>query len=1600
MNKGKSVIKTLFRLIFHQGEKKMKKGKTLAWKLLSVLVVLTTIISTTLLMGPVPVARAESTTIYTFAGVTTASCSSNGICAHESDVDQFPYQSNYDRNDFTQPSNTEYGRIAVHNSSRWYTDDPGSNDEIFVQLDMTINESIDSISQIDFTFIGNTDGGWLWPASTEHRIYVKRWNYGDTQSGAWTQLGTGQSITADTDGTMVRSLNSNFTTYINPTTGRITWGVYETRSSEDMRINYVQMAVTANVAPSKPALNLPLDDAYLATRRPAFSWFAATDPDDPPGDLTYQIRIDTSEINRGTNLFYTPASDLTEGPHTWCVRARDDSLAYSSEWATANCRDFIIDTDTPATPSYLNEGNPDQDYYANTAYSMPIYWGSVPSTGSGIYYQLDRRVNGGSWGQRYYGSGAGYTDAGTFSDNDLIEYRVRARTGALNWGNYRYSDGVLIDDGIPNPVGASEGYDIGGADEDWAMDNAYYVHWAAVPDTGSGISYQVQRSVNSGDWVTFTLSGSDCGAPHPGFCWGGDPIGHSDGDTIQYRVRAVTGAGVARSWPTSGDGITIDSTDPDSDVETGSLGVPYTPPAGSNPWPDQIDGEASDSGGSGVVLVQVLIYDSDTTPYEYWSGTDWTGTASSWLAASGTTNWSYPLAETSLTDGHNYVVQSRATDLAGNEQSSPYVGGFMYAASAPDAPVVTSTTHLDPDTWYNDNQPSFEWSEPDSAIGVVGYSIQLDQYSGTIPDKIQDTTQRTYDAATTPDGEWYFHVRAVDTAGQWGPAGHVRVLIDTTAPQPPADVTEGSPDVNWDADGDIVVHWSGVPDTGSGITYELERCVNGGLVGACSTSWASVDTGIADTFYAHNPGGYSDGDTVRYRVRATNGVSLSGDWTESDGMTIDNQTPAQPGGVFEDNTSEPDRDYHSVANGAVTVYWDTVENTGSEIAYRLEKELNNSGVWIFVAEGLTGNSHADSGSYSDDDEIIYRVTAVNGVGAEGAARESDGFTIDLDIPALPGWVREGVNTDPDWDYDDDGAFTVYWDTVADTGSGITYRLEKSVNDGAWQLVDGDISATNYADSASYTDGDTVRYRVTPINGAGTEGPYRLSDGITIDLDAPQAPAWIRENDPDVDFDTDGAVWVNWAAVADTGSGITYELQKQVNGGGWTTVEPALGVTSYNDTATYGDETFIEYQVIAHNGVGRSSAATTSDGVRVDTGTPGTPTGVGEGDAIGSDDDFDEDNTFYVFWNSVPATATGDQIYYTVDRNVNGSGWDTAVSGLTATSWEDPQAYSNGDQVAYRVIAFNGAGTPGTESVASDGITIDTGRPNSEIDTAGYYNAVSWPDQIDGTASDDYSEVALVEITIRDTDDNEWWNGSAWQGTETWLTASGADNWTYFLDDSNLTDGHNYDLQSRATDNAGNVETTLGSSSFIFADSGPEAPVISSSTHPVQTAWYNNDDPAFTWTIPGGPAPIVGYSYVLDQNTGTTPDTIYDTTGLSASYLDVSDGVWFFHVRALDDAGRWGPASHYRINIDTTAPNAPASVTDESPDVDYDFDGSVTVYWTAVPDTGSGISYIVERQIGAAAWTVLSDTVQTTSYLDPDTGYADGTFIHYRISARN
>ncbi len=173
--------------------------------------------------------------IYNFAGITAADTDYN---VYACDVDVFPFAGNSDNlNSMVEATDAQYVSISADNTDEWETANPGSGDEIFLWVEMKVNEPPAAISRIDLTFSGNTD-----TYSAIFRLYVLRAGADWTQTSSWVQVGSDLTIPPDVDTTLTGSITSDIADYIDAS-GRIVWGVFENMSSQPLRINYLEMRV-------------------------------------------------------------------------------------------------------------------------------------------------------------------------------------------------------------------------------------------------------------------------------------------------------------------------------------------------------------------------------------------------------------------------------------------------------------------------------------------------------------------------------------------------------------------------------------------------------------------------------------------------------------------------------------------------------------------------------------------------------------------------------------------------------------------------------------------------------------------------------------------------------------------------------------------------------------------------------------------------------------------------------------------------------------------------------------------------------------------------------------------------------------------------------------------------------------------------------------------------------------------------------------------------------------------------------------------------------------------------------------------------------------
>ncbi|GAB4506088.1 MAG: hypothetical protein Kow00123_02260 [Anaerolineales bacterium] len=171
---------------------------------------------------------------------------------------------------------------------------------------------------------------------------------------------------------------------------------------------------------------------------------------------------------------------------------------------------------------------------------------------------------------------------------------------------------------------------------------------------------------------------------------------------------------------------------------------------------------------------------------------------------------------------------------------------------------------------------------------------------------------------------------------------------------------------------------------------------------------------------------------------------------------------------------------------------------------------------------------------------------------------------------------------------------------------------------------------------------------------------------------------------------------------------------------------------------------------------------------------------------------------------------------------NGSWWQTTEIWLLASgtaNWHYPFTPEHGRTYTIRSRAQDLAGNQQI-AYGTGTLIYDSGAPTSSVTTSGLLGKTAWTGTIAGLASDDFAGVDVVHITVR-RPDGQYYTGSGWVTSTTWLTTSGTTAWTYAF---TPTQGLTYTVQSRATDRAGNMQTTFGSAAFSYDGTDPTSTV--------------------------------------------------------------------------------------------------------------------------------------------------------------------------------
>lgn len=375
-----------------------------------------------------------------------------------------------------------------------------------------------------------------------------------------------------------------------------------------------------------------------------------------------------------------------------------------------------------------------------------------------------------------------------------------------------------------------------------------------------------------------------------------------------------------------------------------------------------------------------------------------------------------------------------------------------------------------------------------SVAGADRYRLE-ERLNGGEWSQVIVSASTNWTASSKGNGTYGYRVSACNAGGcsSTSSEGQVVVLVAPTSP------TLQAPSLS--TDGNYTVSWNATP---TAQTFRLEEQQADGA------SWSVVqDSYLVAWQAAAKPDG-----TYRYRVQACNASGCGGS-SALVAVTVlhpPTHVPALVGPAVS-------------TTGTFVISW----TSGAGVTGYTVQERVGDGAW----SGLGGTAATavsingkPNGSYG------YRVSSCNSSGCGNFSAEFR--VIVLHVPDAPQASAPALSTN--------GSYVVGWTPMATATS---YRLEEQLSGSGWNLLYGGVET---AFGVGGRPNGTHYYRAQACNSSGC-GSYSAAVGVLVRLPPADAPGISSPASS-----TTGLFSVNWNGVA---TAETYQLEEQVNGGGWT-----------------------------------------------------------------------------------------------------------------------------------------------------------------------------------------------------------------------------------------------------------------------------------------------------------------------------------------------------------------------------------------------------------------------------------------------------------------
>jgi N-acetylneuraminic acid mutarotase len=307
----------------------------------------------------------------------------------------------------------------------------------------------------------------------------------------------------------------------------------------------------------------------------------------------------------------------------------------------------------------------------------------------------------------------------------------------------------------------------------------------------------------------------------------------------------------------------------------------------------------------------------------------------------------------------------------------------------PTSPSVAALAPHVQGGWASASTIAMQWSgasDEAGGSGIAGYSVLFDANALTEPDATIEVAHGSDPRSTTSpslaDGEWYFHLRTCDVAGNCTPAIHSGPYgVDTTAPTGLVVMSPSHPISGWSSDATVDFTISGAADANGLTGYSIVFDQSPATVPDAVTELAGTTfTGTASP----------DGFDWWLHVRACDTAGNCGVTVHAGPYFVDTTAPTSPAPV----TSASHGSGSPVADATIDVAWGAAADVTSGVAgYRFGFDTTATTSDCLDLGATTAATSATSGALADGAWYVH-VCALDQAGNAGAVTHGGPYVVD------------------------------------------------------------------------------------------------------------------------------------------------------------------------------------------------------------------------------------------------------------------------------------------------------------------------------------------------------------------------------------------------------------------------------------------------------------------------------------------------------------------------------------------------------------------------------------------------------------------------------